>query len=111
MPPALSYRLAREPAIRKGPVWVTPSLVPESDRRALELDIQWVDLGPRDQRISLDVIELIQLRYPAAWGKVEQASDRAIQAGIAEDCGGPEALRSVEWRQLLPTDSSAKPGG
>jgi hypothetical protein len=98
----LSYRLAREPVIRQGPVWVTPSLVPESDRRALELDIQWVDLGPRDQRISLDVIELIQLRYPATWGKVEQASERAIQAVIAQDCGGPDALRSVEWRQLLP---------
>ena len=101
--PLLSYRLAREPVIRKGPVWVTPSLVPESDRRSLELDIQWVDLGPRDQRITLDVIELIQLRYPAAWGKVEQASERAIQAVIAEDCGGPDALRSVEWRQLLPS--------
>jgi hypothetical protein len=101
--PRLSYRLAREPVIKQGPVWVTPSLVPESDRRALELDIQWVDLGPRDQRISLDVIELIQLRYPATWGKVEQASERAIQGVIAEDCGGPDALRSVEWRQLLPS--------
>jgi hypothetical protein len=101
--PVLSYRLAREPTIRQGPVWVTPSLVPESDRRAVELDIQWVDLGPRDKRISLDVIELIQLKYPVKWGNVEQASERAILAATAEDCGGPDALRSVEWRQLLPT--------
>ena len=103
-PLALTYRLAREPVIKEGPVWVTPSLVPESDRRALELDIQWVDLGPRDKRLSLDVIELIQLRYPVSWGKVEKASHRAIQSGAAEDCGGPEALRRVEWRQLLPTE-------
>lgn len=103
-PLALTYRLTREPTIKEGPVWVTPSLVPESDRRALELDIQWVELGPRDKRISLDVIELIQLRYPVSWGNVERASHRAIQSGTAEDCGGPEALRRVEWRQLLPTE-------
>lgn len=103
-PLALTYRLAREPVIREGPVWVTPSIVPGSDQRALELDIQWVDLGPRDNRLSLDVIELIQLRYPERWGKVEKASVRAIQSGVAEDCGGPEALRRVEWRQLLPTE-------
>jgi hypothetical protein len=103
-PLALTYRLAREPVIREGPVWVTPSIVPESDQRALELDIQWVDLGPRDNRLSLDVIELIQLRYPERWGKVEKASVRAIQSGAAEDCGGLEALRRVEWRQLLPTE-------
>ena len=103
-PLALTYRLAREPVIREGPVWVTPSIVPESDQRALELDIQWVDLGLRDNRLSLDVIELIQLRYPERWGKVEKASHRAIQSGVAEDCGGPEALRRVEWRQLLPDE-------
>lgn len=103
-PLALTYRLAREPVIKEGPVWVTPSLVPESDQRALELDIQWVDLGPRDNRLSLDVIELIQLRYPVSWGNVEKASHRAIQSGAAEDSGGPEALRRVEWRQLLPAE-------
>jgi hypothetical protein len=101
---ALTYRLAREPVIKEGPVWVTPSLVPESDQRALELDIQWVDLGPRDKRLSLDVIELIQLRYPVSWGNVEKASHRAIQSGAAEDSNSPEALRRVEWRQLLPTE-------
>lgn len=104
-PIMLSYRLARQPTIKQGPVWVTPSLVPESDRSALELDIQWVDLGPRDNRLILDVIDLIQLRYPVAWGKVETASSRAIQAATAEDHGGPEPLRSVEWRQLVPTEA------
>jgi hypothetical protein len=101
---ALTYRLTREPVIREGPVWVTPAIVPESDQRALDLDIQWVDLGPRDNRLSLDVIELIQLQYPERWGKVEKASYRAIQSGAAEDRGGSEALRRVEWRQLLPNE-------
>ncbi len=104
----LSYRLARQPTIKQGPVWVTPSLVPESDRRALELDIQWVDLGPRDKRLTLDVIDLIQLRYPVTWGKVEIASRRAIQVTTAEDYGGPEPQRSVEWRQLVPTEDERK---
>jgi hypothetical protein len=104
----LSYRLARQPTIKQGPVWVTPSLVPESDRRALELDIQWVDLGPRDKRLTLDVIDLIQLRYPVTWGKVEIASRRAIQVATAEDYGGPEPQRSAEWRQLVPTEDERK---
>lgn len=104
----LSYRLARQPTIRQGPVWVTPSLVPESDRRALELDIQWVDLGPCDKRLTLDVIDLIQLRYPVTWGKVELASRRAIQVATAEDYGGPEPQRSVEWRQLVPNGDERK---
>jgi hypothetical protein len=104
----LPYRLARQPTIKQGPVWVTPSLVPESDWRALELDIQWVELGPRDERLILDVIDLIQLRYPVAWGKVETASRRAIQAVTAEDYGGPEPQRSVEWRQLVPTEDERK---
>jgi hypothetical protein len=104
----LSYRLARQPTIRQGPVWVTPSLVPESDRRALELDIQWVDLGPRDKRLTLDVIDLIQLRYPVTWGRVELASRRAIQVATAEDYGGPEPQRSVEWRQLVPNGDERK---
>jgi hypothetical protein len=104
----LSYRLARQPTIRQGPVWVTPSLVPESDRRALELDIQWVDLGPRDKRLTLDVIDLIQLRYPVTWGKVELASRRAIQVATADDYGGQEPQRSVEWRQLVPTEDERK---
>jgi hypothetical protein len=99
----LPYRLEREPRIRQGPVWVTPSLVAESDRRALELDIQWVDLGPRDKRLRLEVIELIQLKYPVAWGNVEMTDAQAIQTTVAEDSGGPEPLRSLEWRQLLPT--------
>jgi hypothetical protein len=100
-----SYRLNREPTIRQGPVWVTPSLVPESDRRALELDIQWVDLGPRDKRLGLDVMELIRLRYPVTWGNVELASKRAIQSVTAGDGRGADAVRSVEWRQLVPSDA------
>jgi len=104
----LSYRLARQPVIRQGPVWVTPSLVPESDRRALELDIQWVDLGPRDKRLTLDVIELVRLRYPVPWGKVEIASRRAIQSATGDDYGGPEPQHSVEWRHLVPTEDERK---
>ena len=103
-----SYRLHREPRIRQGPVWVTPSLVPESDRRALELDIQWVDLGPRDKRLSLDVIELIRIKYPVTWGNVELASQRAIQSVTAGDGRGADAMRSVEWRQLVPSDEQGE---
>ena len=62
---ARHYELRTEPDISSGPVWITPSIVPESDRHALELDVQWVEFGPdQDQTARLDVIELLRLEFP-----------------------------------------------
>ena len=109
-PLALTYRLAREPVIKEGPLWVTPSLVPESDRRALELDIQWVDLGPRDKRLSLDVIELIQLRYPVSWGNVVRAEPSGHPVHLGGGLRRP-GRRCAGWSggSCCRPSSSAKP--
>jgi hypothetical protein len=95
----LSYQLSSDPDLSAGLVWITPSVVPESDRRALELEIQWIELGPANAPLSLDVIELLQLSLPAAWGNVEQVSERAIQRTLPED---PDGRQVVEWKQLSP---------
>ena len=93
------YRLSAEPGFSSGPVWITPSVVPESDKRALELEIQWVEQPPRSSSLNLDVIDLLRLQFPAGWGDVEQASERAIKGNLPED---PDGRRIVEWRQLVP---------
>jgi hypothetical protein len=95
----LPYQLSADPDLSSGLVWITPSIVPESDRRALEIEIQWIKLGPDDKLLSLDVIEMLQLRLPASWGNVEQVSERAIQGTLPEDPAGHQV---VEWRQLSP---------
>jgi hypothetical protein len=103
----LHYQLSAEPDLSPGVVWITPSIVPESDRRALELEIQWIELGPDDAPLSLDVIELLQLMLPASWGNVEQASERAIQSTVPED---PDGRQVVEWRQLSPAEQERQSG-
>ncbi len=103
----MHYQLSADPDCSTGLLWITPSIVPDSDRRALELEIQWVELGPEEKPLSLDVIELLQLRFPAKWGNVEQVSERAIQGTLPED---PDGLRMVEWRQLSPAEHERQIG-
>ena len=74
-------------------------MVPESNKRALELEIQWVEQPPRSSPLNLDVIDLLRLQLPASWGDVEQVSERAIKGILPED---PAGRRIVEWRQLAP---------
>ena len=65
---ARHYGMRAEPDITSGPVWITPSIVPESGRHVFELDIQWADLGPdKDKPLTLDVIDLLRLEFPVSW--------------------------------------------
>jgi hypothetical protein len=72
---AWRYELRTEPEISSGPVWITPSIVPESERHALELDIQWIEFGPdEDKPLSLDMIEMLRLEVPVSWGEIHSWS-------------------------------------
>ena len=65
------YELRTKPKIGSGPIWITPSIVPESNRHALELDIQWVEFGPNENNpLILDSVELLRLEFPVGWGNV-----------------------------------------
>jgi hypothetical protein len=102
---ALRYELRAQPDINSGPVWITPSIVPESDRHALELDIQWVEFGPDENKsLSLDMIDLLRLEFPVSWGEIHSwgipqevsAQPRAV-SGLM-----PEGRRSLELKRICP---------
>jgi hypothetical protein len=99
----LRYQLSADPDISAGPFWITPSVVPESDQRALELDVQWVKFGPDAKPLSLDVIELLQLRFPVSWGAVEQVSESVVLRSLPQE-GSNQGLQSLEWQQLSPAE-------
>ena len=103
---ARHYELRAEPDISSGPVWITPSIVPESGRHALELDIQWVEFGPDENKpLSLDMIELLRIEFPVGWGEIhgwgilqeEVSAQPQAVSGLL-----PEGRRSLELKWLSP---------
>ncbi len=101
------YELRAEPDIPSGPVWITPSIVPESDRHAFELDIQWAEFGPdHGKPLSLDVIDLLRLEFPASWGDIH--SWRILQRASGPTSAVrelmPDGRQSLELKRLRPDE-------
>jgi len=104
---ARHYELNAKPDISSGPVWITPSIVPESDRHALELDIQWVEFGPdEDKPLSLDTVELLRLEFPVSWGEIRSWQTFQGVSALTGAVSGlmPGGLRSLELTRLRPTE-------
>jgi hypothetical protein len=102
----LDYELLTVPDITSGPFWITPSIVPESDKHELELDIQWVEFGPDpDRPLDLDVIESLQLRFPLSWGGARQVSPPATEGLIAGESMKSQGCHVLEWKQLSPSQA------
>jgi hypothetical protein len=78
----LTHRLRTGLEVESIPLWLTPSLVPESDRRALNLDIQWdPEFGHEDRVLEIDHISDIRVLAPVGWGAVQDiALDDGAQA-------------------------------
>jgi hypothetical protein len=101
-----SYELRAEPEISSGPVWITPSIIPESDRHGLELDIQWVEFGPdKEKPVSLDTIELLRLEFPVDWGDIH--SWGVLQQGVSVPQRAvkgltPEGRQWLELKRMRP---------
>jgi hypothetical protein len=102
-----AYQLRTEPKIASGPIWITPSIVPDSGRHGLELDVQWVEFGPdEDKPLTLRMIELLRLEFPVSWGEIRtwgfldnvSAQPRAT-AGYSGD-----RRRFIELKRLAPAD-------
>lgn len=87
------------------PVWLTPGLVPESGRRALDLELQWRKFGPGDSELVLDQVELLLVRVPAKWGSIESASPSAT---IGQEKGTSGSFRTIEWKQLQPDSARGR---
>ena len=102
---ARHYELRAEPDVGSGPIWIIPSIAPESDRHVLELDVQWVEFGPdEDKPLSLDLVELLRLEFPVSWGEVRRweilqkfSTQLQVVTGLM-----PGGLRSLEWKRLRP---------
>jgi len=101
-PCSLSYALTEAPDLNSGPIWITPSVQPGSDRRSLELELQWVKLGPENALLSMEMVDFFELCYPVEWGKVEQASrDGTVVVSHARlDAEGRPGSK-IRWSQIL----------
>jgi len=94
------YEVQAANAPRDIPLWIVPSVVPSSDRKTLEIDLHWNDLGPEDSKLNLARFELVELEVPKSWGSVQAAP------GGATIDAGRKGRRVVSWRQLPPRGDS-----
>lgn len=90
------------------PVWLTPTIVPESDRRALHLEVQWRGFGPADDGLEMKAIELLRISVPADWGEIEDvtAADTVTVSVPGAVGPGGEARRWIEWQKPLSDRTS-----
>lgn len=96
-----AYDLAPDRKPRDAPVWITPAIASRSDRRALEIHIQWVDAGLPGPSLELETVESLELRVPVHWGNAEGASRPGSMSAWGSD-EGDQVLRTLEWVQLRP---------
>jgi len=88
------------------PLWLVPSLMPDSNRRTLELDLQWVTVrnqrsgsGSPGRTLDLRRFELIELNVPAAWGNVASCSEGAMIGPPVRLPESGEYVRTIKWKR------------
>ena len=91
-----AYRVQAGNAPEDIPLWIVPSVVPSSDRKTLEIDLHWNDLGPEGKELNLARFDLIELEVPTAWGSVQPAP------GGATINPGRQGRRLIRWMKLPP---------
>jgi hypothetical protein len=96
----VNYEVQDERKPPQIPLWIVPSLVPASDRRAMEIDLHWVGFGPEGEQLELAGFDLIELRVPPGWGDVDGSRPGGVETGRDGD------RRVVRW-QHPPTPSGA----
>jgi hypothetical protein len=96
----LPYGLQGSRVPRSIPIWIVPSLVPSSDKRALVLELRWIPIEPdrpggERRPLSFKQFESIELTVPKSWGYVQSASPAAIVSDPES-----EKFRTIEWKRL-----------
>jgi hypothetical protein len=97
--PVARYEVQQSRAPREIPLWIVPSVVPSSDRRTLEIDLHWNELGIEGRKLNLTGFELIELDVPKGWGAVEGYVPEGPTIGA-----GDKGRRIIRWEQLEPKD-------
>jgi hypothetical protein len=99
--PVVRYDVQKARAPREIPLWIVPSVVPSSDRRTLEIDLHWNNLGIEGDELHLTGFELIELDVPKDWGAVEGFVPGGPTIG-----SGDKGRRIIRWEQLGPTENT-----
>lgn len=99
---AVGYELQDGRVPKEIPLWIVPSLVPASDRRTLEIDLHWNQLGPEGRQNDIQLFDLIELEVPSRWGNVE-----GISPGRAEIARSGQR-RVIKWQRLKPRDDDSQ---
>ncbi|MEU0532595.1 hypothetical protein [Amycolatopsis tolypomycina] len=93
----LGHRVTGVPGRSEIPLWLTPALMPESDQRILQLDLQWLGNWPSaESGLDADRVERLTLYVPAAWGNVEHVDGATVGSRVDPDSG----RRLIEWKQI-----------
>ncbi len=93
----LGHRVTDVPGRGEIPLWLTPALMPESDHRTLQLDLQWLGNWPSaESSLDADRVERLTLQVPAAWGNVEYVEGATVGSRVDPDSG----RRLIEWKQV-----------
>jgi len=84
------------------PVWVTPSFAPDSDRKALDLRVQWCTVDPitdPDDGPELTAKELtrVVLEVPSTWGTVQGLTLEDVEQTLVGR--GPGGKTRIEWKK------------
>jgi hypothetical protein len=96
------YHLHGDRRVESIPVWLTPTLVPESDQRTLALDLQWTDGGMEDAPLAIDRVETLKLMVPLPWGPVEAVERGRALIGKEElPENKNEVMRTISWTQIV----------
>lgn len=82
---------------------IVHALVPNSARRAFELQLQWSGTG----KLEDAQIDLLELRVPATWGQFEQSTDEVLVAEPSNADGQASGFRTVTWRHIPITKDEA----
>lgn len=98
------YQVQAVNAPRDIPLWIVPSVVPSSDRKTLEIDLHWNELGSEDKKLGLVRFDLIELEVPTAWGSVQPAP------GGATLSPGRKGRRLIRWMKVPPRDRDESVG-
>jgi hypothetical protein len=93
----LEHRVTGVPGRTEIPLWLTPALMPESDQRSLQLDLQWLGNWPQeDSTLVADRVERLTLQVPASWGNVEHVEGATVGSRVDPNSG----RRFIEWKQV-----------
>ncbi|WP_410586466.1 hypothetical protein [Amycolatopsis sp. lyj-23] len=93
----LGHRVTGMPGHSEIPLWLTPALMPESDQRTLQLDLQWLGNWPSaESSLDADRVERLTLQVPAAWGNVEYVEGATVESRADPESG----RRRIEWKQI-----------